>query len=422
MLGGLGILVVHVALTVAAPDLEAAAAADGYQRLMDRLLSPSAPTGQTPADLVNADPQAERTLRQAVYDVSRRSPTRWYSDGSCEVDVTVALADLRERVPPNTAAAAALTALDGESLAAVGTAGPPPVSNRSVPPAPEGWESVTPEGIELAAQAAQQDCVAQLIRRIEQLRITETENVRSVLIGPPSLSARLTEYLEPVAFSAPQYEPIQVCSVRGSVSMDAVVAALKKLARNHRGFRRLAAADFDQLPSLNPQKMIEAVGYGVPPIRHCRGLRTASNLTPPDWASTTLRATGRGGQPESLEGTAQGKLRAAQAAGADARLKLGRRIDALPLPPDGTVTIEEFLTEHRDLDRDVATFLRSMGKVETRWDATGQAEVVMEIPLSRLWTILAPHVASAATATTTSRPAPSTQRAEQIPKQQSDND
>jgi hypothetical protein len=69
----------------------------------------------------------------------------------------------------------------------------------------------------------------------------------------------------------------------------------------------------------------------------------------------------------------------------------------------------------------VATFVQSMRKVETRWDAAGQAEVVMEIPLSRLWTILAPRVASGATATTTSPRAPSTRRAEPTPKQQSDN-
>lgn len=264
---------------------------------------------------------------------------------------------------------------------------PPATRPEHRAPAP-GWEGIESAGFAAAAQAAHDDALDQLAKRIGGLRIA-TGRVADYISTNAAFGAAIRTPFPGVTLSRPRYARDQIATVRATVQITQVIAELKRL--NHRlGRGRLTDRDFDRMPSLNPIHSITVVGQGVPALAHIpRAGRRPVGVTP-SWVHQERRATGTGEPPASRRGTATGKLMAASRARSDARRKLALDIRRLTLPGGRGDTVGARIDRHPELAHAFDKWLRETRAIETSWTATQGAIVVVQADLESLWRLITP--------------------------------
>jgi hypothetical protein len=115
-------------------------------------------------------------------------------------------------------------------------------------------------------------------------------------------------------------------------------------------------------------------------VREGVGVETAPL---PDWAAAALETRGESRPPEHIEDAKEARVLALRAAKATAMAELAKRLDAVGL--DDGRTVRERAAKDPVFQRDLKTLLQSAETVASRPTADGQWEVVVRLPLARLY-------------------------------------
>ncbi len=344
----------------------------------------------------SASPARERALRAWVRRAPRAGAARHYSDGTCDVDVTIQPAELAAEAArilteePGGGAAAALEASrdllrSGRRWPVVWATGTAGAAQDDADRAHPGWEDVTIEGVELAQRAAAADAVQALIDEAARLRLTPARRLGDFLDTDATVREAVAAAVQTSAKLSVQIGLDQVASAEATLGMTELIRILTDVhQRVYRG-EEFHSADFREMALLTASRELRASGLAVPPARCItRPPYETIELDVPAWAQDTL---GELGQYEPLDGMELPLAVAAELARFDAIDRLRRKVEALQVQPAATVAT--VLETNPALKDDVVIFFsstRAVGRAETASD--GSVLVRVELPLTRLWWIV----------------------------------
>jgi hypothetical protein len=351
--------------------------------------------GVTVADWLLREADLERALRLWVRTRPARGAMRLYSDGVGEVDVRLTPAELlpalltlvRDYGPAATAARidAAQIKAAADRWPILWTTGRAAVAKAGRSPVPPGWEDVDREGTELARAAATADAQNALLAVVGRLKVSSARHVQEFLDSNAEVRQAVQAELQRAAKAKVEFAPDQVAVVEVRVTMRDLLRILTRVFQEYYHGSEFAVADFREMVLLAGQDDVVAAGLAPPPSESIlRGRYEPIELDVPDWAASTLAATGRyvPGDGESPEPAAL-----ATAARLDGAAQLGRQIEQLVLQKG--VIVAEFLGYHQGLKNDVALFLTGTRVVSEPAELPGGGmEVKVELPLRRLWEIV----------------------------------
>ncbi len=208
---------------------------------------------------------------------------------------------------------------------------------------PSGWETVTSDGIAMAADIARDDALRQIDAAITQ-HASESDAVSR---------ERRDALKSSVASIAPTMHAGQVCTINVPFEIGGV--------------------------------QYKAVGFGLPPWREVWTWSNSDAPEPPAWANQTLVATGKGAT--NANEIDERKIEIARStATADALIKIATKVDELTLS-----------------DETVGQWLKRSGKYDALWSAylhtahpsvieidveNGICTVSMSLELERLWQLI----------------------------------
>ncbi len=367
----------------------ASARADLAQAVADLPLGP----GQTLGMWAARDVARARTLRMWLRSLPRSGAARFYSDGTCEVEVRLAADELCKQIAELQArpASGEEPLADSTLRAAAGQwnliwgYGLASAADRVRGSKPLGWEDVAPEGIELARQAALADAIEALLEQAGACRVTNARRASEFLSSGEGLREAVRGELAKVTQVRVELAPDQVALAEARVPMKELIRVLAEVHRTRYQGDLFHAADFREMALLNDAPELRANGLATPPARYLlRGGYRLLELDAPAWATQTLRAVGRfRPEPDATPDDAR-KLEMARLDGMNA---LRLQVEALVI--QGETTVDQLLGYRRELKDDVATVLsgaRAAGAA--RRLAGGVLELDVELPLSRLWRVL----------------------------------
>ena len=412
---------VGLALTVAGPGPRASA--QGYteaQRQSLSLRSAEVDALNRLADLVaSAHLSADRTVGQALERGSDgwialrlflRSARlvgepRYYSTGVTEVDLEIsleavlktlgtlctrregeapALDDLRAR------------AVDGHlRVSGVGRVPQdlePAVAARIVASPPEtlpemyplGWATVQASGRLQAARDARIRAYEAMSARIRELRVTPSYTVSDLVGASAAAEARLDVYLRSLAPAGrPRMMPDGLCEVTVAAPLRDLIVAIKEIQAMNPTGPKVTGEEIDGLSVRLKTDRLAATGYGAPASTYVREGGGVETAPLPDWAAAALETRGESRPPEHIEDSKEARVLALRAAKATAMEELAKRLDAVGL--DDGRTVRERAAKDPVFQRDVKTFLQSAETVASRPTDDGQWEVVVRLPLARLY-------------------------------------
>lgn len=332
------------------------------------------------------DVDRDRALRRWLYAIPRATSPRWYSDGVCEVDARVdpeALSSLLLKLSSALGAtndSIAERAQRWPVLRSTGTAG---AGER--PHGPPGWEDIAPVGVRLAGRAARAAAVDALMQQIAQLQITPGVRVRAFFQADESIAPAVREALERAVRVKLNFAVDQVACAGASIDMPELIRILTRVCAEHYHGQRFQSPAFREMVLSAPGRTLSATGLAVAPERYRTQAPTRpSNRTPPRWAARTLRATGRY-VPAPGDGFVE-PIRIALAR-LDATARLDARVRELEL--DERTTVAALLDAHNRLEDDLALLLSGARVTDIEHDQSGAVTVHLELPLMRLWQIVA---------------------------------
>ncbi len=337
------------------------------------------------------DAGRDRALRAWARERPRFGPPRFYSDGSCDADVRIEPAEVRDWLVGLLPAGG----VDGVLAPAVRMAairwpvvhhsGAAERAELSYSQSPLGWENVKIEGLQLARLAAQADACLALLQEAGRLKVTNARTLGAFLDSGEAVRDAVLDGIQAAARIAVRAEPDQVAVATASLSVTELIRILADVhATAYRG-DMFHAADFREMALLAPVKELEATGLGVPPKSTYRKPPYETiELDVPEWAGTTLSATGRY-EPRDEDGDLPEAVRAdmARLNGMDA---LRSKVESLEIQRG--VSVERLLAHRGELKPDVVTFLTGARAAAGRDTADGGYEVKVELPLRRLWWIV----------------------------------
>lgn len=349
-------------------------------------------SGATLGEWAAGDAARDRALRAWARERPRFGPPRLYSDGSCDADVRIEPAEVRDwlvgLLPP--------AGLDGVLPAAVRVAavrwpvihhtGSAERRELSGSPQPLGWEDVKVEGLQLARLAAQADAALALLDEASRLKITNARTLSAFLESGEAVRDAVLDGIRQAARVAVRPEPDQVVVASASLNVTELIRILSDVhATTYRG-ELFHAADFREMALLAPVKELEATGLGVPPkSTYLKPPYEPIELDVPAWASEALTAVGRY-EPRDEDGDLPEPVRA-EMARLDGMNALRGKAESLVIQRD--VTVEQLLAQRPELKPDVVMFLTGTRAAPGgRVTADGAYETRVELPLDRLWRIV----------------------------------
>lgn len=388
---------------LAAPPLTAA-----QQRIVERIARAAARTqviadirdlplgrGASVGQWIDRNPDLDRALRLWARDLPAHGHPRIYSDGVCEVDVRVLpdaiVSKCREWLDayPSTANKIDLTRRRLDSAAqswpwiwATGRATLPRQRRASHP---EGWESVSPAGVDRARDAAIRDALAALRSEVGRLTLGDGRRLDDFLNTSDAIGHAVQIGLERAADVQVEYEADQVAVATARVDVVDLVRLLTRAHEEHYSGSAIQVADFRAMATRVGRGMISGTGLATAPADATAQSQYAPiEYNAPKWAGNTIEAAGRFVSPAATEVT--GTLRI-EAARLDAIDNLRRQIMSLAIQQD--VTVAQFAAIHGELKPDIVLFLsgaRIVGRPRLLGD--GITEVRVELPMHRLWEIV----------------------------------
>ncbi len=249
---------------------------------------------------------------------------------------------------------------------------------------PLGWATVQAAGRIQAARDARIRAYEAMSVRIRELRVTPSHTVSDLVGASAAAEARLDVYLRSLALAGrPRMMPDGLCEVTVAAPLRDLIAALKEIQAMNPTGPKATGEEIDGLSVRLKTDRLAATGYGAPASAYVReggGIETAPL---PDWAAAALETRGESRPPEHIEDAKEARVLALRAAKATAMEKLAKRLDAVGL--DDGRTVRERATKDPVFQRDVKTLLQSAETVVSRPTDDGQWEVVVRLPLARLY-------------------------------------
>ncbi|HUU95739.1 MAG TPA: hypothetical protein VM487_08355 [Phycisphaerae bacterium] len=363
-------------------------------RTLDQVWALPLKTNLTVGNWVSRDVSADRALRLWCRSLPCYARARFYADGTCDVDVRLSPAMLRQqlatlllRYPVLAEGRVGERDLTGgeKDWPVLWSTGSAALSERSQTRQPDGWGDVTYEGIQVTSRAAAADARYALFEQAGRLKVTAARHLHEFLESDEAVAEAVHEALQRVATVTVECALDQVAVAEARIGLTDLIRILTKVHQQHYTGDVFHAADFREMALLADRAELKTTGLAVPPSRYLTEPEyQLIDLDTPRWAAQTLSATGRY-EPADEDDFAQVvRLGIARFDGMD---HLRRKVEALVIQQG--VTVEEFIGHHRELKDEIVTFLsgtRVVGRPQALPD--GGIQVQVELPLKRLWLIV----------------------------------
>lgn len=383
-----------------------AAQADALRRLTERILTARMPDGRTVDDALDPGGGEGIALRVALRTARVVGLPRTYSDGITEVDIEIALADVRREVArlvggdadaPAFLADLADQAVGGV-LRATGAGRPPedvpPEVLRKVMKArreafpevfPLGWQSVDPSGRLQAARDARIRAYQDIASRVMAVSLSPAKTLGEELDGARAAEIRLDTFLRSLPVRGrPRFMPDRIAEIEVAAPVADLIETLKDLRPLLPAERRWPDAALDQVSVRLKTDELVVVGRGMPAADFVReGPVEERPASAPDWVDRILEARGEAGIPDDVEDGERARVLAARAAESEALKALARKVNALELP--GGDTVGKRAADDEAFAKDRETFLRSARITQSRALDGDRWEVTLRLPLERLY-------------------------------------
>ncbi|MFH1747750.1 MAG: hypothetical protein ABIG44_12000 [Planctomycetota bacterium] len=367
----------------------ARARADLLQQVYTQPITDQVTLGQWAAREVPRD----RALRLWIRSQPGYGTTRFYSDGSADVDTRLESTVLLEQLQRLRRAypARESDALDPDMLRRIVQrwpvlwgAGTADWSEKSRSRKPAGWEDVTFEGLEVVRRAAEADARYALLARAAQLPVTNAHHLREFLDASDTVENAVLQAFERVAEVNISLELDQVAVGTARISMLELIRILTEVHQKHYQGDLFHVADFRGMALLSGVTEITATGLAIPPTSAILRTRYQTiELDAPTWITQRIQARGRFEPHDAHPLNEADQIEAARLDGID---RLRQQVEALIIKDN--VTVEQFLGYHDELKDDVIIFLGSTRLAGPAKTTAGILEVPIELPLRRLWWIL----------------------------------
>ncbi len=357
-----------------------AAVADAYRKIAETIKGIQINSETYVRDFVTESDVIESEFDEFIKGV-RIGKATYYDDGTCEVEAEVTVAnivehlkqihtrhyeggrivgtdfdDIERQIQKSIIKVSGLGAprveLPPDLPAGVEPllGGPPPAAApASTKSFPAVWNSVTPQGKLMAAQAARRDAQRKLLERIMGVRINSETLVRDFVTESDTIRTEASGIIKGASEVDRYYHDNElIVEVTMAVPTEQVVRTIKELHTRHYQGDRLSGTDIERISEKIKRKTFEATGAGVPGKRFRGSPAPTSSTGPavvsPEWLSREVSATGHG--TDTQMGTPQGKLKAIRAATVDARRNLVEQLNGLQITSE--TTVRDFVTE-RDI-------------------------------------------------------------------------
>ena len=378
------------------------AQADALRRLAERIESAHFAPEATVGDRLERGSDGWISLRLFLRSARPAGEPRYYSDGVTEVDLEMPLETVVEEVKKLLHDTAAdLADLRAESVegylraTGVGRApedvAPAAVARVVATPTdvlpevyPVGWENIQPAGRIQAARHARIRAYQAMGERIREARVTPALTVAAVVGTAPAAQARLDVFLRSLPLAGPpRMMPDGLCEVTVRAPVRDLIAALKEIRGVAAGGAEVREEELDGLSVRLKTDYLEATGCGAAGAMFRKPSAPSEAPLLPDWAAGYLEAGAMSRPPEQIDDREQARVLALRSAKATALALLAKRLDAVGL--DEGRTVRERAAKDPVFQQDVKTFLESAETVVSRETEDGQWEVVVRLPLVRLY-------------------------------------
>lgn len=391
-----------------------AAEADCYRKLAEAVYGLKLNSNTTVRDFVTESDEIRTNVEAFVRGVRLGQP-RYYEDGACEVEGEVTVAKLvtkltevhKEHYKGNTVTTQDISHLQesvkSDVITAIGSGAPRPELPPDLPagveqvitPLPQGyappttiavpgiWKTAGPQARLMAQRAARVDAMRKLLEQIKGLRLSSNTTVRDFITE----SDEIITNAEGIVVGASEvgtylHEDELIVEVTMEVPVEKLVTKLTELHKEHYKGNTVTTTDITNLKQFVQREMIRASGAGVPPPQFIKQAESAG-ASMPEWFGGQIEATGQGTDPAIT--TAQGRLKAARAARADALRRLAEQIYGLRL--DSSTTVQDFVTQNDMIRTQVDAVISGATEKEVKFEGD-IAHVTMVIPAAEVWGVV----------------------------------
>lgn len=388
-----------------------AATVDAYRQLLERVKGLRLDSQTYVRDFVAQSDVIETELSDFIRG-GRIADTRYYDDGTCEVDVEVTVEALERELKRIARERPAFGGWREESferihdyytretLVATGTSAierpptgyaPPPPAQAA--PAPSGaaeahpdWAGIPARDKLLARRAAQLDAYRLLAERVTGLRVNAQTYVRDFVAQSDVIDTEVNAFVKGAHVVRTSYVAGPICEVELEAALEDFEQQFRRIVREEHGDAHIDV----HIDDYYDQKMITAVGMAVPgggPVEHqvTRGPEGG-----PAWAGERIMATGYGLPPEDAATPQEARLLAERAAEVDAKRQLLERIGGVLV--DAQTSVRDYAAAHDDVRAVVQGLVQGAHVTDTRYNDDGSVEVDVEAPLDGIWRAVEPYV------------------------------
>lgn len=407
-----------------------AAQLDGYRNIAETIKGFKIDAQTSVRDFVAESDQIRTAFSHFIRGI-RVVDTRYFEDGTCEVDVEVTIIQVVEelkvitkryyygsrwneqtfnkitqyekrKVIRATGSGVAMASVPEYEESYIPTSiDQPPIENtRPVMPSVPWQGQVMPQGRLLAQRAAMLDGYRNMAERIKGLKITSTTTVRDFVTENDQINTELNTFVKGIRpASEYRYNDDFTVEIDMEVTLVQVIAQLKQTAKRYYQGGKWHEKNFNQMSEYEKQNVIRVTGSGAvaerfivqssptytqPPISEPQVLQEP---VVPEWANKMIVATGMGVPPDQIDDPGQARLMAERAAQVDAYRNLTEQIMGFRISSSSSV--RDFIAAHDEIRTEVEDVIIAGARViDRRFLSDGTAEVDVQINLVDLWNIV----------------------------------
>ncbi len=316
------------------------------------------------------NPTRERALRAWIRSRLKFGGARIYSDGACDVQLTVLPEEISQFLSSwlkdNPPAAGEPDAAEIVRAAAkwprIWAAGQADLSEREHTKRPEGWEDVGVEGIQATRLAAAADAARALLDEAARLRVSASRRLDGFLNASDAIRTAALERIKATAKVQVETAEDGVAEARATLPIPDLLRIMLEIQAQQPPVDGYTPSDLRGMVLLAEREEISASGLAAPAASMIQRPRfTLIEYDAQTWSQQTLHATGH---YEAEDGESLTDVARAELARIDGMDKMRQQVEALVLP--GNYKLSEFLSYRPDLKDDVVIFLtgtRPTGKL-----------------------------------------------------------
>lgn len=384
------------------------ATVDGYRQLLERVKGLQLDSQTYVRDFVTESDVIETDLSDFIRGASIVD-TRYYDDGTCEVDVEVTVESLEQEItriirerwtlrgwkkqPPEVhihqyytqktimaTGSSALHADEPEPMAPIAAPAPPMTRSRGY--MHPDWASVSGQQKLMAKRGAQVDAYRQLLERVKGLRLDSQTYVRDFVTESDIIETQLSDWIRGARVIDTRYVAGPICEVEVEVDVQDLEREFQRIVQQHGRHQHVTI----RITDYYSQRTLTAIGNAVPGGGAAPVAVVPAAPVVPAWVSQGIVATGYGVAPADAETPAQGRLLAERAAELDAKRQLLERIGGVQV--SSSTSVRDFITQYDEIRTGVDGIIRGAHRVDTRYNDDGTVEVDVEAPLDEVWALV----------------------------------